>query len=216
MSTIPENTTADATQVQVAVPQVAEQAPRAKRWTREEYHRLGEQGFFNDQRVELVNGEILVLTPQSSQHSFVIAKLQRLLEGIFTDNYWVRTQLPIQMGGNQEPEPDVSVVQGRLEEFVEHHPSTAQLIVEVSFSTLEFDQHVKSHLYATAGVPDYWVLDLVNRQLLVFREPVADESADLGHRYAKVETIAADGQVSPLEKADARLAVAGMLPPVKK
>ena len=215
MSTIPQQATTELPHAPVAIALASDLGPSRKRWTIEEYHLLGEHGFFNEQRVELVNGEIVQLTPQSSHHSFVIGRLQRLLAEIFSEEYWVRTQLPIQIGDQQEPEPDVSVVAGRLEEFVDNHPTTAKLIIEVSFSSLEYDQQVKSHLYAAASVPDYWVLDLDNRQLLVFREPIADEQAPFGHRYAKLETIAAEGHVSPLEKPEAKLAVVDMLPPVK-
>lgn len=215
MSTIPEKSASDPSPVPLAVSRTVDIAPHAKRWTRDEYHQLGEQGLFRGQHVELIHGEIIVLTPQSSQHSFVVGRLQRLLSQVFSDEFWVRTQLPLQISETEEPEPDVSVVSGRLEEFVDAHPKSAQLVVEVSFSSLEYDEQVKSHLYAAAGVPDYWVLDLESRRLIVMREPVADESADLGYRYTKVETLTADGHVAPLEKPDARLAVADMLPPVK-
>lgn len=215
MSTIPNNTTSDAKQFSVDVSRASDLDPQARRWTRAEYHRLGEQGFFRDQRVELVNGEILVMSPQSFSHAWSVDYLHEKLKELFGDGYWVRGQLPVVHGERSEPEPDVSVIRGSRADHTEH-PHSAVLAVEVSKTTLDFDTGKKSHLYAAAGVPDYWVLDLENRQLLVFRQPIADEQVDLGHRYQSVETIAADGHVSPLEKPTAKLAVADMLPPVKK
>ena len=134
-----------------------------------------------------------------------------LLETAFGTDYWIRPQGPVIRGEYSEPEPDLSVVRGAPDDF-EDHPSTVLLVVEVSKTSLSLDTKKKQSLYASMGVPDYWVLDLENRQLLVFRQPISDENADLGHRYEQVETIAAAGHVSPLEKPDARLAVADMLP----
>ena len=92
------------------------------------------------------------------------------------------------------------------------HPQTAVLVVEVSKSLLNYDLHTKACLYASMGVPDYWVLDLVKRQLLVHRQPGADAKVPFGHRYQQTETIAADGQVTLLEDSAATIAIASILP----
>jgi len=211
MSTVPENLTTHIGHATV-VTSVAEAAPQPKRWTREEYYRLAEQGWFRDQRVELIGGEIIVLTPQSSQHAAVIGQVNDMLMPIFGEAYWVRTQLPLTTSAYGEPEPDISIVLGKPSDFVNAHPKTALLVVEVSFSSLDYDEKIKSHLYASMGVPDYWVLDLDNRQLLVYRQPVANCEAQFGHRYEQLETISAGGHVSPLEISSAKLAVDQMLP----
>ncbi|MCG8448108.1 MAG: Uma2 family endonuclease [Pirellulales bacterium] len=199
----------------MALPGIGDTTPQAKRWTREEYYRLGEQGWFLEERVELIDGEILVLTPQSSWHAYATDKLASLLEVIFSKGYWIRAQLPLPFGELHEPEPDISVVRGQRDDFIDNHPTEAQLVVEVSLTTIEYDKNIKPSLYARMGVPDYWVLDLENRLLLVYRQPAVDENAPFGHRYKIVETIPADGCVSPFEKPDAKLAVADMLPPKK-
>lgn len=210
MSTVPHNSSFSSPEITVP------QTPTRKRWSREEYYRLGELGWFQDQRVELINGEIIVLTPQSSQHASVIGQVVRILSPVYGEGYWVRTQLPMHAGRYGEPEPDVSVVQGRPWDFEREHPETASLIIEVSFSSLDYDQKTKSHLYASMNVPDYWVLDLDNRQLIVYRQPIVDEQTQFGHRYEQVTTLNEDGHVTPLENPDAKLAFADMLPPPRQ
>lgn len=188
--------------------------PTIKRWNREEYYRLGEQGWFLNQRVELIDGEIVLMSPQSPEHYLAIECVRRALENAFGDQFWIRIQGPVTKGEFSEPEPDVCVVKGPPEAYVDH-PTRCVLAVEVSKSTLTYDKTLKQSLYASMGVPDYWVLDLAGRQLLVYRQPVVDPKAHFGHNYAQVETLAADGFVCPLEKPEAKLAVSDMLPPQK-
>jgi Uma2 family endonuclease len=194
---------------------VAAVPPTRKRWSRAEYYRLGEQGWFRDQRVELIDGEIIILSPQSPQHFASLERLRRLLEKAFGTGYWVRPQGPLPHGDYSEPEPDISVVRGSFESFQEQHPSSSVLVVEVSRSTLKYDTSMKQNLYASMAVPDYWVLDLVNRQLLVHRQPVRDEAAPFGHRYQSIATIDSHGRITPLELPHNELTVAELLPPSK-
>lgn len=189
--------------------------PTPRRWTREEYHRLDELGLFEGQKVELIDGEIVQLSPQKYPHAFSVDEVQDLLIELFGKEYWVRSQLPLGHGESSEPEPDASVVKGDKRDFSDH-PTDAVLVVEVSMSTLQYDKTIKASQYAKYGVPDYWVIDLVNRQLIVHRQPIADEAAPMGHRYESIETIAHDGEVSPLEVPEAKLSVAAMLPPVSE
>jgi len=214
MGTLSPNTTSDLGPVPVFSLGGVQAPPQAKRWTREEYYRLAEQGWFRDQRVELIAGEIIVLSPQSHSHYSSIERVRRLLDAAFGVGYWIRPQGPVARDEHTEPEPDLCVVQGSLEDF-DDHPTASVLMMEINKTSLAYDTTTKAHLYASMGVPDYWVLDLQNRQLLVYRQPVEESEAPFGFRYAQVETIAADGQVSPLEKPDAKLAIADMLPPQK-
>ncbi len=215
MSTVPDNLTGTIP-LSMAFPPARQEEfpPRVKRWNRQEYHHLAELGYFQNERVELIDGEIVQMSPQSFEHFWSIDTIAHLLEKIFGESYWVRQQGPCIHGEWSEPEPDVTVVKGAIANFSEH-PSTAVLAVEVSKSSLVFDRGRKANLYAGMGIPDYWVLDIENRHLWVHRQPVADASAPFGHRYGKVEAIAVDGHVSPLEIPTAQIAVAQMLPPVK-
>jgi len=219
MSTLPHNMASDVTLAPVMIPEAIDRridgGPYAKRWTREEYYRLGELGWFQNERVELVDGEILVMSPQSPKHYLALDRIYRCLEKVFGQEYWIRSQGPVTKGEFNEPEPDICVVKGPPEKYEDDHPSSAYLVIEVSKTSLRFDKTTKQSLYASMAVPDYWVLDLENRQLFVYRQPTADASVPFGHRYQQVETLSADSQVSPLEKPDSQIAIADMLPPQK-
>ena len=185
---------------------------RPKRWTRQEYHRLGEQGWFNGRRVELIDGEIMEVSPQSHEHYWVIENLRQLLESSFGGDFWIRTQGPITPSDHSEPEPDIAVVAGAFDTHLDH-PSDALLAVEVSKTTRNFDKGVKADLYASAKIEDYWVLDLVRRELTLFRKPVEGAESKFGWRYAAMEVVGAGGVVSPLAAPGETFKVADMLPP---
>ncbi len=173
---------------------------------------MADKGFFIGQRVELLGGEIVMMSPQSYPHYFSSDGIAAQLRQVFGDGYWVRHRAPLSIPNDGEPEPDVSVVRGSRFDY-QDHPTTGVLVVEVSETSLECDTTTKPHAYASAGVSDYWVLDLINRQLIVHREAVADGKAEFGYRYDNVATVDEAGSISPLEKSDAKLRVADMLPP---
>jgi Uma2 family endonuclease len=189
--------------------------PAPKRWTREEYYRLGEQGWFHNQRVELIDGEIVQLSPQSPHHSSGSDKIRALLQQIFGDAYWIRMQLPLKHGNFSEPEPDVSVVRGTLEEHEDNHPTTAVLVVEVSRTSLEYDKSTKPLLYSAMAIPEYWVVDLANRKLIVHREPVVDQRNSFGSRYASIVVLDEEASISPLEAPTVSIPISKMLPRMK-
>lgn len=201
--------TVDPTTVAPAVPVIG--AP-TKRWTREEYYRLADEGFFDGQRVELIGGQIVVMSPQSYPHYFSSDGITELLKTVFGSGYWVRHQAPLSIPKDGEPEPDVSVVTGSRFDYADH-PQTARLVVEVAKTSLDFDTHTKPYLYASAAIPEYWVLDLIHRQLIVYRQPEADSKSSFGSKYSRVETVSEDGTISPLDKPEASLLVRDMLPP---
>jgi len=134
-----------------------------------------------------------------------------ILEAAFGRGHVVRTQVPLDLGPSSEPEPDVAAVPGKVRDYPEH-PKTALLIVEVSDTTLWLDRNRKGPLYACAGLADYWIVNLVDRQVEVHRNPVADSAAPLGFRYADVTIYGPADFVSPLAAPSARLAVADVLP----
>jgi Uma2 family endonuclease len=215
MSTIPDNLTGTtAFNLAFTPARIDEFAPRTKRWNRDEYYRLAELGLIPEKHVELIDGVIYEVSPHSFDHYWSIDNMADLLKELFGESYWVRQQGPCVHGEWSEPEPDVTVVRGNNRSFSDH-PTTALLAVEISKSSLAFDRGKKASLYAAMGVPDYWIVDLEHRQLLVLRQPVADASVPFGHRYSQVESVPADGFVSPLEMPQAKVAVAQMLPPVK-
>src|SRR5262249_8310567 len=128
-----------------------------RRWSKAEYYRLGELGFFQGQRVELIEGRIMVLSPQNPPHAGTLDAVAEVLRGLFGPGYRVRVQMPMDLGQTTEPEPDVAVVAGTVQQFLTAHPTSAALIVEVSDTKVSYDRKRKGSLYARAGIADYWI-----------------------------------------------------------
>jgi Uma2 family endonuclease len=185
--------------------------PRPRRWTREEYYRMGELGLFHGQRAELIEGEIMVLSPQGPPHGYFTDRAAEILRESAWSGAWVRMQLPIDFGIYSEHEPDVSVVAGARKDYRAGHPTTALLLVEVSDSTLAFDRGRKASLYAMRGIADYWIINLVDGQLEVRREPRPDLSQPLGYGYASLAVLRPGDVVSPLAAPHLAFAVADLL-----
>ena len=179
------------------------------RFTREQYYRMGELGFFDGKRVERLRGEIIEMSPINWPHVVGCRKTGELLERVFAGIGWVnRGEQPIALS-ESDPEPDVMVVPGRFEDYSDH-PTTALLIVEVADSSLAKDTTTKAAVYAEDGIADYWVLDLVNRQLHVYRNPTA--TPDGGAAYRVHTTHAPTDHVSPLAALGASILVSDLLP----
>lgn len=150
----------------------SKEAIKPRTWTREEYERLIDLGVFHeDERLELIEGEILEMAPQKARHAGTVYLLQAALQSALRPEYIVRVQLPLIMGDLSEPEPDLAVVRGGGRDFLETHPDTAGLLVEVSDTTLPFDRSRKLALYARHGIPEVWIVNLVDDRLEVFRRP---------------------------------------------
>ena len=186
--------------------------PAERRWTRDEYYRMGELGWFVGQRTELIDGEVMVMSPQGPVHTTSTERVRMVLENVLGEDVWVRSQMPVVLGPTSEPEPDVSVVSGNLADYTSAHPTTALLVVEVSDSTLAYDRHQKSSLYAQAGIADYWIVDLVAGQLEVRRNPAADSSKPYGADYADVTVLSGSDTISPLCRPQVQIQVADLLP----
>src|SRR5918993_4410484 len=156
--------------------------PQVRRWTKSEYDSLAEQGWFQHQRVQLIHGEIIEMPPHGHAHFQMLNRVGELLRSAFGPGYWVRLQGPLNLPMDSVPEPDVAVVKGTFEEY-RAHPTTALLAVEISDTTLRLDRR-KTSLYAAAGIADYWIVNMVQGQLEVYRNPVADADEEFGYRYA--------------------------------
>jgi Uma2 family endonuclease len=185
---------------------------RTRRFTRAEYDRLIEVGIFQPgERIELIGGELIVSEPQGAAHYTAIVKSTRALQATFGPGWYVRSQGPIGLDDESEPEPDVAVVSGEPDDYARAHPSRPVLTLEIAESSLAGDRQRKGSLYARAGLVDYWVLNLVDRVLEVYREPVIDATAPFGWRYARLEVVDAAADVRPLAAAST-LRVADLLP----
>jgi Uma2 family endonuclease len=188
-------------------------AIRTRRFSRTEYEKLIELGVFQaGEPIELVGGELMVAEPQGAAHYTAIRKTAKSLEAAFGPGWEVRTQGPIGLDEESEPEPDVAVVPGGPDDYRSAHPSRPVLIVEIAESSLDLDRHRKGSLYARARLPDYWVLNLVDRVLEIYREPGPDPSAPFGQRYAHREVLDASARVTPLAAEGSTIAVSELFP----
>jgi Uma2 family endonuclease len=179
-----------------------------KRWTVQDYHRMGDLGLLNPgERTELLSGQITLMAPKGPPHVTSLHLLANALRAQLGETALVRTQDPIQLDDFSEPEPDLAVVKGTVLDYAKQHPRSDQvyLVVEVADSTLKQDCEVKDKLYAQAGIADYWVLDLRNRQLHIFREPIS-----MG--YTRHLILTEPHQVSPLAFPELILLLSAILP----
>jgi Uma2 family endonuclease len=181
-----------------------------RRWTREEYYRAAKAGVFGpEERLELLDGEILQkMSAQLGFHAGAVAAAVQILSRLFGSGYHVRPQLPLILGDQSEPEPDVVVVAGSPFDYLPEHPhaTDVRLVVEVSDTTLRFDRGRKQAAYARSGISDYWIVNLPQRQLEVYRDPS-------GSRYRTVLLYREDETASPLAAPHATVRVAELLPP---
>jgi Uma2 family endonuclease len=182
-----------------------------RRWTRPEYDRLVECGLFaTGERVELLDGLLVVREPQGGRHAMVVRMVEEALRAVFPTGWDVRSQLPIALDPDSEPEPDVSVVPGSFRDYPSAHPANPVLIVEVADTSLALDRGEKAGLYAQAGIPEFWIVDLVNARLEVHRDPARDAGG--GGRYGTARMLPRSATVSPLALPHAAVAVADLLP----
>jgi len=185
------------------------------RWTTDAYDRMVAHGLFSPgEHVELIDGEVVNMTPQGSAHATAVLLMQRQLQSVFGIGFHVRPQLPLVADLRSEPEPDISVVRGDVRDYSEIHPSAREtvLVVEVADSSLEYDRVTKGGLYARAGIPEFWIVNLIDLQLEVYRGPRPDPAARFGWGYAERFSVSSGQSASPLEMPSAAVAVRDLLP----
>lgn len=188
--------------------QTVEKAPDVhitrRRFTPEEYHRMVEIGLFDGERVELIEGEVVQMAPIGPAHGETVTVVSELLWKLFGEGCRVRVQMPLSLG-DSEPQPDVAVVPGKPGEYRDAHPTTAVLVVEVAQSSLEYDRQVKGLLYAGANIPEYWLVNLEERCVEVYRDP----SLGIGYRWRRIDT--PDETLTYLQKPDSPINVSDLL-----
>jgi Uma2 family endonuclease len=179
---------------------------------RETYDRILEEGILGpDDKIELLEGRLVVAEPKHSPHATAMLLVAEALRKVLTHGWHVRTELPLALGTFSEPEPDVSVVRGEILDYRHRHPTHAALVVEVADSSLRLDRTIKKRIYAAAGIADYWIVDIRARMLEVYREPF--EVAHGEHDYRAVISYSPGQSVSPLALPDVSIAVADLLVP---
>jgi Uma2 family endonuclease len=181
--------------------------PRTRQFTAAEFWRMYDLGFFNDQRVELIGGEIVTKLTQSNWHAIGLDLMRDALAGVFGPNYWVRVQNSLDLSPLSVPDPDIAVTIGsaRQQRGQRANPTSALLVVEVSDTTLATDRERKASLYAASGIADYWILNIADN-------PRPDATQDFGFGYASLTTLTAVDFATPLAAPNARISVADLLP----
>jgi Uma2 family endonuclease len=193
-------------------PTVPQLPSRPFRWTLKEYRELDKIGFFHDRRTMLLDGEIILMANPSDSHDMALGKLDDWVRTVFTSGYHVRNQMGFDVGEDTDPSPDLVIAVGARADHPAGKPRSAALLVEVADSSLFLDTTTKAEKYATAGVPDYWVIDLEHRLLLVFRDPVALPAGLGATAYRTRLTLTDADTISPLAAPTATVRVADLLP----
>jgi Uma2 family endonuclease len=169
---------------------------------RSEYDQMVELGLFQDERVELIRGVLVKMSPPLAPHASTVQRLNQLLMTRLQERFTLRIQSPIALSDDSEPEPDVAVVS--LGDYDKEHPSTALPVIEVSDTSLKKDR-AKAALYASAGLAEYWIVNLGARTVELYSSPDGD-------RYAEVGTLRAGDELRPASLIDVAIAVAEILP----
>jgi len=181
-----------------------------RKWTVKEYHKLGEIGIFNpEERLELIEGNIIKISAKGTVHASATRRTATLLHNLLGNQAAVYNKSPIALDDDSEPEPDIAVVRIDPFDYATHHPTPSEvyLIIEVADSSLTFDREIKAKIYARSGIADYWVLNVGDRQLHVFREPTENG-------YQSEVILAETASLSPIEFPAFNIAIQAMLPPL--
>ncbi len=148
-------------------------AVKKRLFNREEYHLMGEMGILKEKHIELINGEIVNMSPIGSKHSSHVKKITALLYRYLINKAIVSVQDPIVISKYSEPEPDLAILKPRKDFYSEIHPTASDviLIIEVAQSSLDYDREVKLSLYASAAIPEVWIVNLQDYVLEIYSQP---------------------------------------------
>ena len=177
--------------------------------TIQEYHRMAEAGIFHpEERLELIAGQIIRMSAKGTAHESAITRTERLLRQRLGERVLLRLQSPTQLDDYSEPEPDIAVVMPHPLDYDDHHPYPEEvfLLIEVADSSLKYDREVKAIAYAKSGIADYWILDVNQRKLHVYRLPSPDG-------YQSETILSEDVTIAPLAFGDCAIAPRQLLRP---
>jgi len=171
------------------------------KWTLDQYHRMVEAGVLDDERVELLRGEIVQMSPEGIPHAHISSRTGEYLIRVLGDRAHVRLAKPITISDGSEPEPDIAIVQELEDEYLTHHPYPENVfwLMEYSNTSLEKDLGIKAEIYAEANIQEYWVVNLRDGILVVFRDPAQG-------RYRSRQEFT-QGTICPLAFADVEMAI---------
>jgi Uma2 family endonuclease len=183
-----------------------------QRWTLREYQQMARAGLLDGKRTILIHGEVLTVTMAAPPHDTALNLTAAFLASICPRGHHVRNQQSFNVGTENDPGPDLAIVPGSIRDYTTDAPTQALLIVEVATTSLFEDTTTKAELYATAGVPDYWVIDLEHRQLIVFRDPQSLPTGLGATAYKTHLTLGLTDSISTLSAPQASIRVSDLLP----
>jgi len=177
------------------------------KWTLDEYHRMIAAGILGGRRVELLKGEIVETSPEGEAHAHFSSEAGEYLTRLLGERAMIRQAKPITLPNHSEPEPDIAVVHRLGREYLNHHPYPENIfwLIEYSETSLDKDLELKRQLYAEVKIPEYWVVDLKQRQLIIFRDP-----QDQGYASQSMHT---EGIIYPLAFPALAIAVEAIIGP---
>lgn len=185
--------------------------PGPHRWIVDEFHRVKESGVWEGRKILLIDGELIEMPAAKPPHDIALLLADYLFKALFAQGHVVRIQMGMVFNINTDPIPDLAVVPGDPRTMIAT-PGTAELVLEVSDSSLDYDTNEKASLYAAAGIADYWVIDVIGRRVLVHRSPAPDASRKYGHGYASVSVLVPGQSFAPLAAPQSPVAVADLMP----
>ena len=189
------------------MPNAADVAPeRIRPLLRTEYDRLVESGAFENERLELLDGMLVTMTPQDAAHAHTVQRLAEVLTVALAGRAIVRTQSPLALLDDSEPEPDIAVVPPG--DYSASHPAQAHLVIEVAESSVRRDRLVKGPIYARGHVGEYWLVDLNRRAVEVHRNP-------RGGQFTSLAQLGPHDSLCPLDFPEIAIAIATVLPTMK-
>ncbi len=182
-----------------------------KYWTVQDYYRMSDLGILDsNERTELIAGQIVIMTAKGTAHVITLQLLANNIQAQLGTTALIRTQDPIRLDNFSEPEPDLAIVKGTILDYTQQHPvpDDIYLVIEVADSTLKQDCQVKDKLYARSSIAEYWVVDINNRQVHIFRDPTSTG-------YTSQLILTETHSISPLAFPEIVLSIASILPPVQ-
>ncbi len=183
--------------------------PRHLLWTVDQFHYLGDLGMFEGRRAMLIDGVIVEEGPMNPPHRIALELTTDAIRAIFGSGWRICVQMPLALGQTTDPSPDIAVIAGTAR-GTSSHPSTSVLVIEVADTSLNYDTTTKAELYATAGIADYWVVDVGSRQSLVFRDPTPIAAGGIAYRTHL--TFGVNDSIAPLAALASPIRVIDLLP----
>jgi len=195
-----------------ATPIVMDEKPQRFRFTRDSVNRMAQDGFFEDENIELIDGSILTISPINEPRVSSVSMATETLRVLFYPGFTIRTQAPLDFGLDHQPQPDLSIIAGSAKGR-RVTPTNALLVIEVAETSIGYDTGDKMSLYASAGILDYWVIDLKQQCIHVHRDPQDDPNQAFGKSYATRRIYTLGDRIVPLAAPDGgSVAVADLLP----